>query len=44
MVRIRRGKNIDGDKNNNVDEEEEGKKREDWDHYAVVEDRKLWDS
>ena len=32
------------DKNKNVHEEEEGKKREDWDHYAVVEDRKLWDA
>ena len=28
MVRIRRGKNIDGDNNNNVHEEEKGKKRE----------------
>ena len=31
----------DGDKNKKVDEEE-GKKREDWDHYVVEEDRKLW--
>ena len=43
MVRIRRGKNIDGDKNKNVHEEEKGKKREDQDRYVVEEDRKLWD-
>ena len=40
MVGIRRGKNIDGDKNKNF----EGKKREDRDHYVVEEDWKLWDS
>ena len=37
MVGIRRGKNIDGDKNKNVDEEGEGKKREDRDHYFIEE-------